>query len=374
MAGPLDGITVIDLSTVIAGPYASQMLGDFGARVVKVEPPAGDIMRAPGPARSPGMGAAFLNCNRNKESLVLDLKDQRQRGELLALLDGADVLLHNMRPAAIGRLGLDYETVRVRNPRLVHCSIVGYGQDGPYRDRPAYDDVIQAEAGWAELAARTGGEPGYAPTIVADKVTGLHAAAAINAALLARAASGVGQAVEVPMFEVMVSFLAVEHLGGRTFRPPLGPSGYNRVLAEHRRPYRTKDGHVCAMPYTAAHWRAVFTAVGRQDWASDPALGSDAARAAMIGTLYERLADILPADSSANWLALLRRLDVPCAPVNSIDDLMEDEHLTAVGFFQAMHHPSEGEIVGVRPPVGFSGTPCGTPTPAPRLGTQPSGR
>lgn len=374
MAGPLDGITVIDLSTVIAGPYASQMLGDFGARVVKVEPPAGDIMRAPGPARSPGMGAAFLNCNRNKESLVLDLKDQRQRGELLALLDGADVLLHNMRPAAIGRLGLDYEAVRVRNPRLVHCSIVGYGQNGPYRDRPAYDDVIQAEAGWAELAARTGGEPNYAPTIVADKVTGLHAAAAINAALLARAASGIGQAVEVPMFEVMVSFLAVEHLGGRTFRPPLGPSGYSRVLAEHRRPYRTRDGHVCAMPYTAAHWRAVFTAVGRQDWASDPALGSDAARAAMIGTLYERLAEILPADSSANWLALLRHLDVPCAPVNSIDDLMEDEHLTAVGFFQAMHHPSEGEIVGVRPPVGFSGTPCGTPTPAPRLGTQPSGR
>ncbi|MBP2228920.1 crotonobetainyl-CoA:carnitine CoA-transferase CaiB-like acyl-CoA transferase [Azospirillum agricola] len=367
MAGPLDGITVIDLSTVIAGPYASQMLGDFGARVIKIEPPGGDIMRAPGPARSPGMGAAFLNCNRNKESRILDLKDAGQRAELLDLLDGADVLLHNMRASAIGRLGLGYEALRGRFPRLVYCAIVGYGQDGPYRDRPAYDDVIQAEAGWAELYARTGGEPRYAPTIVADKTTGLHAVAAINAALLARSVSGAGQAVEVPMFEVMASFLAVEHLAGRTFRPPLGDSGYSRVLSAHRRPYRTRDGHVCVMPYTATHWRAFFTAAGREDWAADAALGSDSARAAMIGALYERLAGCLPAETTGHWLALLRRLDIPCAPVNSIEDLMEDEHLRAVGFFQEVEHPSEGAVVNARAPVRFSGTPCAPARPAPPL-------
>ncbi|HYD71476.1 CoA transferase [Azospirillum sp.] len=354
MAGPLDTITVIDLSTVIAGPYAGHILGDLGARVVKVEPPAGDIMRAAGPARSPGMGAAFLNCNRNKESRVLDLKDGAQRDELLDMLGEADVLLHNMRPAAAERLGLGYEPVAARNPRLVYCAIVGYGQDGPYRDRPAYDDVIQAEAGWADLQARTGGEPRYAPTIVADKTTGLYAVAAITAALLARTVSGTGQYVEVPMFEVMASFLAVEHLAGRTFRPPLGPTGYGRVLSPHRRPYRTKDGYVCVMPYTAAHWRAFFAAAGRDDWASDAALGSDAARAAMIGTLYERLAECLAADTTGHWLALLRGLDVPCAPVNAIDDLLEDEHLTAVGFFQPTLHPSEGDILGVRSPLRFA--------------------
>ncbi|MFP5517268.1 MAG: CaiB/BaiF CoA transferase family protein [Alphaproteobacteria bacterium] len=373
MAGPLDGITVIDLSTVIAGPYASQMLGDFGARIIKVEPPAGDIMRAPGPARSARMGAGFLNCNRNKTGLILDLKDPAQRGEVLRLLDSADVLLHNMRPAAIARLGLDHERTRARNPRLIHCGIVGYGQAGPYRDRPAYDDVIQAECGWAELYARTGGSPRYAPTIAADKITGLHAVAAINAALVARGASGLGQAVEIPMFEVMVSFLAIEHLAGRTFRPALGGSGYSRVLAEHRRPHVTSDGHICVMPYTAVHWQAFFTAVGREDWAADPALGSDAARAAMIGTLYERLAGCLAAESTGHWLELLQRLDIPCAPVNSIDDLLEDEHLKAVGFFQETCHPTEGDIVSVRPPVGFSLTPCKITIPAPVLGDGTAG-
>jgi len=374
MGGPLDGVTVLDLSTVIAGPYASQILGDFGARVIKVEPPGGDIMRAAGPARSPGMGAAFLNCNRNKEGRVLDLKDERQRADLLDMADGADVLLHNMRPSAIDRLGLGYGTLRARNPRLIYCAIVGYGQDGPYRDRPAYDDVIQAEGGWADLYARSGGEPRYAPTIVADKTTSLYAVAAINAALLARSVSGVGQSIEIPMFEVMVSFLAVEHLAGRTFRPPLGATGYSRVLSPHRRPYRTEDGHVCVMPYTAAHWRAFFTAAGRGDWASDPALGSDAARAAMIGTLYERLAGCLRAGTTGHWLAILRRLDVPCAPVNSIDALMEDEHLKAVGFFQATTHPSEGDILSVRSPVRFSRTPCAPSSPAPPLGDGPSVR
>lgn len=373
MSGPLDGVTVIDLSTVIAGPYASRILADFGARVIKVEPPGGDIMRYPGPARSHGMGAAFLTCNQGKEGLVLDLKDPGQRAELLDMLGGADVLLHNMRAAAIGRLGLGYEPLRAVNPRLIHCAIVGYGQDGPYRDRPAYDDVIQAEAGWADLHARTGGEPRYAPTIVADKTTGLYAAAAINAALLARTSSGVGQSIEVPMFEVMASFLAVEHLAGRAFRPALGSTGYDRVLSPHRRPYRTSDGHICVMPYSGAQWRAFFTAVGRDDWASEPALTSDTARAGMIGRLYQRLADCLAAHGTGHWLSLLRGLDIPCAPVNTLDDLLGDEHIAAVGLFQPVDHPTEGQMLGVRSPVRFSATPCESTGPALRLGNGSGG-
>lgn len=226
-AGPLDGVRVIDLTTVVAGPYATQMLGDLGAEVTKIEPPGGDIMRAPGPARHPGMGAAFLNCNRNKRSLSLDLRSEAGRARLREMVEGADVLVHNMRMAAARRAGLDAERLLALNPRLVHCAIVGFGQDGPYRDRPAYDDIIQAAAGWAGLSP----EPAYAPTIVADKTTGLFAVSAITAALYHRAQTGEGQAVEVPMFEAMVAFLAVEHLGGLSFRPPEGPAGYDRVLS-----------------------------------------------------------------------------------------------------------------------------------------------
>lgn len=353
MAGPLDTIKVIDLSTVIAGPYAARILGDFGAQVTKIEAPGGDIMRAAGPARSPGMGATFLNCNLGKEILELDLKQPEQRAALLARVAEADVLLHNMRMRAADRLGLGYADLKAVNPRLIYCAIVGYGQDGPYRDRPAYDDVIQAEAGWAELYARSGDAPRYAPTIAADKITALYTVAAINAAVVARAATGKGQAVEVPMFEVMTSFLAVEHLAGRTFHPPMGGSGYTRVLSSHRRPYRTADGYLCVMPYSAQHWRAFFAAIDRQDWADDPDLGRDAARAAMIDTLYARLDACLPQRTTAAWLALLRGLDIPCAPVNAIDTLMDDPHLKEVGLFETVEHPTEGDIVRVRSPIRF---------------------
>ena len=367
MAGPLEGVRVVDLSTVIAGPYATQMLGEMGAEIIKIEPPAGDIMRAPGPGRSPGMGATFLNCNRNKRSLTLDLKDPAELAELLGLIAGADVFVHNMRMAAALRLGLGQEALLARNPRLIYCAIVGFGQDGPYRDRPAYDDIVQAAAGWAGLQARVDREPRYAPTIVADKTTALFAVGAINAALYHRAGSGRGQAIEVPMFEAMVSFLSVEHLSGLTYRPPLGESGYGRTLSPNRRPYRTQDGYIAAMPYTAAHWRAFFRAAGRDDWAAEEALGSDTARAGMIDELYARLASCFATLPTAEWLALLQPLDVPCAPVNSIEDLLDDPHLRAVGFFEETHHPSEGAIISPRHPVRFSGTPCTAGLPAPEL-------
>jgi crotonobetainyl-CoA:carnitine CoA-transferase CaiB-like acyl-CoA transferase len=367
MAGPLQGIKIVDLTTVIAGPYATQMLGDMGADILKVEPPGGDIMRAPGPARSPGMGAAFLNCNRNKRSIVLDLKRSGDVARLLALVDEADVFIHNMRMKAAERAGLGHAALLARNPRLIHCAIVGFGQDGPYRDRPAYDDVIQAAAGWAGLEQQAGREPRYAPTIVADKTTALFAVGAINAALYHRAVSGEGQAVEIPMFEAMASFLMVEHLAGRSFVPPQGATGYARVLSHHRKPYRTADGYVAVMPYTGAHWRAFFRAAGREDWASDPALGQDAARAAMIDVWYERLAGCLLERGSSDWLGLLQQIEIPCSPVNTIDDLLEDPHLKAVGFFRESEHPSEGTVLSIRPPVHFSKTPCNADGPVPQM-------
>lgn len=367
MAGPLRGIRVLDLSTVVAGPYAGQILGDMGAEVIKVEPPQGDIMRAAGPARSPGMGATFLNSNRNKSGLVLDLKQPDDLGRLLELARSADVLLINMRPAAARRLGIAYEDLAALNPRLVYCAIVGYGQDGPYRGRPAYDDIIQAATGWSDLEAQISGTPRYAPTIVADKTTALYAVGAINAALLHAARSGEGQYVEVPMFEVMASFLLVEHLGGRTFVPPEGQAGYARLLSRHRRPYPTKDGYLSVLPYTATHWRRFFELAGRADWASDPRLADDAARAGIIDELYERVAACLPGRTGAEWMALLPASDIPCSPVNSVDDLIADEHLAAVGFFVPVAHPTEGELLTVRCPVRFSGTHCELRTGAPPL-------
>jgi crotonobetainyl-CoA:carnitine CoA-transferase CaiB-like acyl-CoA transferase len=350
MPGPLHGIRVLDLSTVIAGPYATQILGDMGAEIVKVEPPQGDIMRAPGPSRSPGMGAAFLNCNRNKRSVALDLKRADDLERLLDMAGQAQVLVHNMRPAAAARLGLAYEDVRAHNPALIYCAIVGYGQSGPYRDRPAYDDIIQAAAGWAGIEQRVGGQPRYAPTIVADKTTALYAVSAINAALVHRERTGEGQYVEVPMFELMASFLLVEQLGGNTFVPPEGPAGYARLVSAHRRPHRTMDGYLSVMPYTCAHWKRFFEAAGRSDWAADARLDSDTQRADMIDDLYERLAQTLSERSTAEWMTLLPQADIPCSPVNSVDDLLADEHLRSIGFFVHSAHPNEGDILTTRPP------------------------
>lgn len=370
MPGPLQGIRVLDLSTVIAGPFATQILGDMGADIVKIEPPQGDIMRAPGPARNPGMGAAFLNCNRNKESVTLDLKQAADRDRLLEMVGTAQVLVHNMRPAAAARLGLAYEDVQAHNASLIYCAIVGYGQSGPYRSRPAYDDIIQAAAGWAGMEQRVGGEPRYAPTIVADKTTALYAVSAINAALYHLERTGEGQHIEVPMFELMASFLLVEQLGGRTFVPSEGPAGYSRLLSKHRRPHRTKDGYISVMPYTGAHWRRFFDAAGRLDWAQDERLNSDTTRAGMIDALYECLSQTLSERTSAEWMALLPQADIPCSPVNSVDDLLNDEHLRAVGFFVKSSHPSEGDVLTTRPPIQFSRTPCEIRTLAPSLPTE----
>lgn len=358
MPGPLQGITVIDCSTVIAGPYATHILSEMGADVIKIEPPEGDIMRAAGPARHEGMGAAFLNCNRNKRSIVLNLKNADDRQRLFDMVKTADVFIHNMRSAACSRLGLDSEALLKINPRLVYCAIVGYGQDGPYRDRPAYDDIIQAASGWAGMAQRMQGEPCYAPTIAADKTSAVYAVSAINAALFYREKTGAGQYVEVPMFEVMASFLLVEQLGGMTFLPPLGKPGYARLLSQHRRPYRTRDGFISVMPYTGKHWIRFFNEAGMPEMAADERLANPAERAAMIDELYERLGAALLQRTTAEWMSLLPAADIPCSAVNSVESLFEDPHLQEVGFFVPVNHPTEGTIIATRPPIRFSESPC----------------
>ena len=262
----LDGIRIIDLTTVVLGPMATALLGDLGADVIKVEPPGGDLFRATSPSRNTGMGAPFMGVNRNKRSIVLDLKSDGAADVVDRLVVDADVFVHNMRPAAVHRLGIGADRLRALNSRLIYCSAVGYGSDGPYRDAPAYDDVVQGQTGLASLLADPQGAPRLAPTILADKVTGLYCAQAILAALFARERSGTGMTVEVPMFESMTAFMLAEHMGGQAYEPSLGPAGYNRLLNAFRRPHPTSDGYIVVLPYSTRHWQGVFELTERADW------------------------------------------------------------------------------------------------------------
>ena len=346
----LSGIKVVDLTSVVLGPYATQMLGDLGADVIKVEPPAGDVFRAAEPSRNVGMGAQFLGCNRNKRSVVLDLKSDAGREALMRLLADADVFIHNLRPAPADRLGVSYEAVRQLNPKLVYCATVGFGKDGPYSDRPAYDDIIQAMSGLASLNATPEGEPRFVPTILCDKIVGIMATQLVLAALVNRQTTGKGCCVGTPMFESLVSFLMVEHLSARTFGPDAGGTGYERVLTPERRPYRTLDGYMAVLPYTTDQWTRFLTftgqsALARLDWVRDPVK-----RSKRIGELYRVLSETMSGRSCDEWETVLAELDIPFARVNSLDDLFADEHLRAVGLFQEVNHPTEGRVTSVRSP------------------------
>jgi crotonobetainyl-CoA:carnitine CoA-transferase CaiB-like acyl-CoA transferase len=366
--GPLAGIKVIDLTTVVLGPLATQILGDLGAEVIKIESPEGDIMRYAGPARHREMGHVFLNLNRNKRSLCLDLKRPEAAAVLLALVRHSDVLMHNMRPQAMARLGFSYHQVRRANPSLVYCSAHGYGQDGPLADRPAFDDIIQGASGFVALNEMTGGEARFVPSLVGDKAVGLTMVYAVMGALLQRSRTGEGQEVEVPMLETMTAFIMAEHMGGLTFDPPLGPPGYSRMLAPDRRPFRTADGHICILPYGDRHWRDFFRIAGRAELAEDPRLADAPTRSRHVAELYALIAECVRSDTTAHWLAKLKAADIPCGPVNPLAELPQDEQLAAVDFFPAFDHPSEGRIRSVRPPVRFGAADCAMRRPAPRLG------
>jgi crotonobetainyl-CoA:carnitine CoA-transferase CaiB-like acyl-CoA transferase len=366
--GPLAGITILDLTTVVLGPLATQILGDLGAEVIKLEPPEGDIMRHAGPSRHPAMGHVFLNLNRNKRSLCLDLKRPEAAPIVLALVRRSDVLMHNMRPRAMARLGFAYDQLREINPRLVYCSAHGYGQSGPLADRPAFDDIIQGASGLVALEQATSGEARFVPTLVGDKTVGLTMVYAVMAALLQRERSGRGQEVAVPMLETMTAFVMAEHLGGLTFDPPLGPPGYSRMLAPDRRPHRTADGHICILPYSDRHWRDFFRIAGRPELADDPRLADAPTRSRHVAELYALVAECVRGDTTAHWLERLGSADIPCGPVNLLAELPEDRQLAAVDFFPVSDHPSEGRIRSVRPPVRFGAAVCRLRRPAPRLG------
>ena len=369
MPGALDGIRVIDVTTVLLGPYGTQMLGDLGADVIKVEaPPTGDIARNMGTVRHVGMGGIYLNANRNKRSIALDLKQESAKEALRKLIPTADVFVHIMRPQAIARLGFDYDGVKAVKSDVVYVGAYGFGQDGPYKAKPAYDDAIQASSGLASLFRRQDGKARYVPAAVADKICGLTLSQAVLAALLHKERTGEGQFVEVPMLETLVSFNMVEHLNGVAYVPPIGKLGYQRVVTPSRRPFETKDGFACILPYSDKHWLNFFTAVGRPELMEDPRFSSYRARILSVDDLYGFVGEVTPTKTTAEWVAICEEGEIPCMPVTDVEDLMDDEHLKAVGMFERHHHPTEGETVLVRPPVLYEKSPASIRTHAPRYG------
>jgi len=368
VTGALDGVRVLDLSSVILGPMTAQYLGDLGADVIKVEAPEGDITRSIGSRRHEGMGALFMANNRNKRSVVLDLKDSDSRTTLLGMVARSDVLLHSIRTPAADRLGLSWNTLSAVNPRLVLCHATGFAEEGPYGGRPAYDDIVQALSGLAMLQKVAAGEPRYVPSIIGDKVAAVHAALAITVALFHRERSGLGQLVKVPMLETLVAFTAAEHLGGCIFEPPAGEMGYTPIRKGLRRPFRTADGWICLLPYTDAHWKRFLEIAGRGDLAADPAWATLAGRQAHLDEVWAMVASLLLARATADWTSSLLAADIPVAAVQDLEDLLDDPHLVATGFWEMHHHPTEGMLRLPASPLGLRATPPSIRGLPPRLG------
>lgn len=368
-AGPLQGVKVLDLTTVVMGPAATQILGDLGADVIKVENGTGDTMRAIGPFQHEGMGPLYLQANRNKRSVLLDLKSPEGIDALRQLAAQSDVLVSNIRPQALKRLGLTYEALKPLNPSLIYCTAVGYGTDGPEAGKPVYDDLMQSAAGIAGLFQQVDGAPRYAPVNLCDRVVGLYLVIAIHAALFHRQATGEGQAVEVPMFETMAQFVLGDHLGGEAFEPALGPMGYKRLLSRTRGPYATRDGHLSLVVYSNAQWRAFTALVGEPDLLDrDQRFLNQETRTQYAEDMGRYLAQHLPERTNAEWREALAKADIPVSPVNTVNDLLTDPHLNAVGLFQTMEHPTEGPLKVTRFPVHFSASPASIRRLAPNLG------
>ena len=355
--GPLAGVRVIDLTTVVLGPFATQTLGDMGADVIKVESPEGDNCRWIGPHSDTGMGSYFAMLNRNKRSVVLNLKSPAARDALLRLIDGADVFVHNMRLGAVERLGLGYAALSARNPRLVYACASGFRKGSSKQEHPAFDDLIQGMSGMAALNAGPDGAPRYVPSVIVDKLTGQMLASMIGMALFHRERTGQGQEVHVPMLETMLSFLLVEHMWGAVFnRPELG-LGYPRMLTPHRRPYATRDGYISVIAVSDAHWGRLFEAMGRASLIDDPRFATIAARSDNVDALYAVLTEGMRERTTAEWLATLSALDIPCGPANTLEDLLKDEYLQETGFFQRARHPIDGDVTITAIPAQFSASP-----------------
>jgi len=370
-SGPLSGVRILDLTSVVLGPFATSILAAMGADVIKIETKDGDNMRHVGPMKSAGMGHIFLHANAGKQSVVLDLKSPDGLEALLALAAQSDVLISNVRPAAMTRLGLDFESVKRRNPRIIYVSCCGFDQEGPYAAKPAYDDLIQGAAGVPWLMQQYGSpEPCYAPVTLADRVTGLHSVYAVTAALYEREKTGLGQSVVVPMFEAITQFVLGDHMAGLTFDPPMGAAGYARLLTPHRKPYQTADGYLCVLIYNDKHWTSFFDAIAEaKPLKTDPRFTTHTARAANINEVYAEVARLMQSRTTQEWQTILERADIPNTPMNSAADLLTDPHLLATGFIQEIEHPTEGKIRTTGAPVKWGNHPQpAKPQPAPLLG------
>jgi crotonobetainyl-CoA:carnitine CoA-transferase CaiB-like acyl-CoA transferase len=369
--GPLEGVRVVDLTSVVVGPLATQILADHGADVIKVEAKAGDLVRnLNGKSISPGMGAKFLHLNRNKRSIVLDLKQPAGYAALRKLLARADVMVWNNRPPSMARMKLSYEDVRAINPRIVYCGMFGFGQDGRYRDKPAYDTIIQGSGGMSALHHRAMGEPRFVPMVVADKVTGLIAVQMIAMALYGRSRTGEGCAIEIPMFENMVKFVLEEHMYLKTFVPPLGETGDPRLIDPLGKPAPTKDGWICISANTQKQVFGFFDAIGRPELKTDPRFSTVPARFANVKEYFEIRFEALKARTTGEWVEIFDRADIPAMPYHTLDSLLEDPHLADVGFFELKDHPTEGKTRNMRLPNKWSTGVRREWKPAPKLGQQ----
>ena len=363
--GPLTGFRVLDLTTVLFGPFGAQTLGDWGAEIIKVETLTGDTWRNSGQFRNRGMSGQFMAANRNKRSIAVDLKHPDGKDVLRRLIPTVDALVSNIRPAGLGRLGFSYAVCKELNPRLVYASATGFGQDGPWAARPAFDEIIQAASGFAS-AMGTDEEPAFVPSLIGDKLCGMALTSAVTAALLYRERTGEGQMVEVPMLETLAAFNSIEMFGGLAFVPPIGPSGYNRMKA--RKPVRTKDGWLTMLPYSADNWCAFFEAVGHPECIAEFQVRDPVARGKNIDKIYARMREMAPRRTTAEWETLLLGIDVPHTAFAKLTEVAEQPHLKAVGLFPELDHPTEGKIRQARPPTRFSASPAGIHRMAPRLG------
>ena len=366
--GPLQGVRVVDLTTVMLGPFCTQILGEMGAEVIKIETPDGDVNRWTGESRSPGMSTGQLIKGRNKRSIVLDLKIVEAREAFEKLIKTADVFVHNIRPKAANRLAIDYETIAKLNPSIIYASATGFGEAGPFADKPAYDDLIQGASGIASLYGKVTGTPRYIPSVMADKTTGLFLSNYISMALFHKERTGEGQKLHVPMYETFTAFVISEHMQGQTFVPATGPAGYTRMLTVHRKPYETMDGFICVVPYTQKHWMNFLTLVGEQNLIEDPRFSSQTERTKNIDALYEIVSDSMKTRTTSDWLITLTDADIPAGPMNSPEDLFDCPHLDAVGMFPEIEHPTEGRIKHIKVPVTFSKTPGGLYRHSEKLG------
>jgi crotonobetainyl-CoA:carnitine CoA-transferase CaiB-like acyl-CoA transferase len=364
----LNGIRVIDITTVVLGPFATQILGDFGAEIIKVENLNGDMMRTVRPGKSDEMGAGFINCNRNKDSIAIDLKTEQGREVLYRLVKTADVVVHNMRNKTAVNLGIGYEDIKELNPEIVYCSAQGFGEQGPSADVPAYDDIIQAASGLAYLNADAGGSPRYLPTIVADKVSGFQLAIAVLGGIVNKLRTAKGCFIESPMFEGLVAFLMAELLAGQSYVPTTGGTGYDRLTAPYRRPYPTADGYIAILPYSTKNWIEFFTLVGRPELAKLEIVTNTIKRNENINTLYEKLNEIAPEKTTDEWCELLRSANIPHTRVNQLNDLLENEHLQKVKLFEEYQHPSEGSMRQVRSHYSVTGVEKSADKPAQLIG------